>query len=1077
MEHFNLHGIRLEDVVVHEDDLPPTPAANSRIVPRVERGYLAIPQKPWMWSMRLSFSQGSPRFLKSGTGGKQCTAISAVAAAYAGVRSPELWSVQDGDRILSAGDFYYQRCIRGRDAAIHGQTNADHAVIYDYLNPDEIEGEVRNAFGKKVNVSLVDGGVVIYAAFNKWMVDVDNYARRNIASAVEEFISLQHNYALITGGYYTMGLIKKDGHLYFFDSHGRTPQGMASHAANQQALILKLQLCQLSYDHICKIVNNNCVQGRDAAVLTITPLEITIVEDDNEMPLTPLNRNPEELINDIAPFGEDANDDCLIHDLDFVEPRLEKYIQDINAGSPLPVSHTENIIGAGDSTVPGNINLHRTGVPPINTRYETHLEEKCFIQCFPHGKYGLDEKRDEEHTGKLTPHGYFHTRVMSADSRFHRNDYLFYALSRSEQSIISSKIAVCGNMVYQDSANENVPAAENIHLYMSAIRGSKSYWKKYTGDIMALVTRLGNPTFFLTVSTDDIGSADILTAMWKASRNDPVPEDIQALPYEERRELLNSNPVAAARHFNLRTQELIKLLTSDPTIFGRPVNDYTFRVEFQDRGSPHLHSLIWVENAPDFSTPEGIAFIDQNVSCSLSRGSKMVEIIRRYQTHKNTPTCFKKGESCRFGFPRAAVSTTCLAPDEDSRSRGRGVILRRTEAEVWINNYHPKLLSLLRCNMDIQPVIGVAAVALYIAKYIGKNESETLREDIRRTLQALRESRQPIRIQMDKVARLLLNRRTVSSQECAARICNLPMRFSSRGFVFIPTFRPMDRIRMLRKDNFLNGNDVNFARNIIDKYCQRPENLDEICLFEFASKYRPNRSPQYADDDLDEGIEDEAMAQRRGHRPFYLMDRSMGLWIERDTYAIIKCPSFHSETDSANFIYSHLMLYIPFRNELELTIPGESLQNAYERRKNDMRTNANFPFIRLEMEKALESAVEKVAEFDEIEPVDSGDYFPDVFNASNVVQTSRDVYEIPLMDAQSFATELAKTNQDQKEIYQLVERYLDDSTGQQLKLFISGAGGTGKSFLISLLTNLIRTKDGGPGRDSVVLAAPTGVAT
>lgn len=46
----------------------------------------------------------------------------------------------------------------------------------------------------------MDGGVVIYAAFNKWMVDVDNYARRNIASAVEEFISLQHNYALITGG-------------------------------------------------------------------------------------------------------------------------------------------------------------------------------------------------------------------------------------------------------------------------------------------------------------------------------------------------------------------------------------------------------------------------------------------------------------------------------------------------------------------------------------------------------------------------------------------------------------------------------------------------------------------------------------------------------------------------------------------------------------------------------------------------------------------------------------------------------------------------------------------------------------
>lgn len=53
--------------------------------------------------------------------------------------------------------------------------------------------------------------------------------------------------------------------------------------------------------------------------------------------------------------------------------------------------------------------------------------------------------------------------------------------------------------------------------------------------------------------------------------------------------------------------------------------------------------------------------------------------------------------------------------------------------------------------MDIQIVTGVAAVALYIAKYIGKNEPETLRDDIRHTLQTLRESRQPIRVQMEKV--------------------------------------------------------------------------------------------------------------------------------------------------------------------------------------------------------------------------------------------------------------------------------------------------------------------------------------
>lgn len=591
-----------------------------------------------------------------------------------------------------------------------------------------------------------------------------------------------------------MALIKNGDH--YFDSHARSPQGMVSRAAVQQALILKLQRQQESYSHLCKIINNNCAQGVDAAILTITPLTITVIAEEAEVPLTP--SPPVDAHDSGAPFGQEAQEDCLIHHIDFVEPRLEMF-------------RNISVALSAEGSIPANINLHRTGVPPVSARLEDRLEEKCFIQCFPHGRYGLDESRDEAHTRKLTPHEYFNARVMSADRRFHRNDYLFYALSRSEQSIINSKIAVCGNMKFQDDTNENAPAAENIHLYMSAIRGSKSYWKKYTGDIMALVTRLGPPTFFLTVSTDDIGSIDILTAMWKSSRDDPVPPNIQSLPYDKRRELLNSNPVAAARHFNLRTQELIKLLTSDPTIFGGRVIDYTFRVEFQDRGSPHLHSLIWVENAPDFATPEGIAFIDANVSCKLD-GGELTDIVRRYQTHKHTATCFKKEKSCRFGFPREPVAKTSLAAEEDSRSRGRGVILRRSVTEGWINNYHPKLLRLLRCNMDIQPVIGVAAVALYIAKYIGKNESENMRDDIRRTLHSLRQNHLPIRAQMEKVSRLLMNHRTVSSQECAARVCNLPMRFSSRGFVFIPTFRPGDRIRMLKKDAFLDGNEVTFAR-------------------------------------------------------------------------------------------------------------------------------------------------------------------------------------------------------------------------------------------------------------------------
>lgn len=520
-----------------------------------------------------------------------------------------------------------------------------------------------------------------------------------------------------------MALIRTEEYIFYFDSHARTKQGQISTAARQKAVVLKLDRTHpASVNHIGSIVNKNCVGGPNSAVVTITPLDVTIL-DEHQVISTPPPPPPEQPQNierppEAAAFGEEALEDCLIHPVDFIEPRLESFA------------------------------LHRTAAPPIRVHDENHLEEKCFVQCFPHGQFGFDEERDDRL--HLTAHGYFQTRVMSADARFHSNEYLFYALSRSEESIIRSKINVWGNMRYQDEQNDNAPAAENLHLYMSAIRGSKSYWKKYTGDIMAMITRLGPPTFFLTVSYDDMGSTDVLNAMWKASHaaDDPPPEKIQDLPFEIRRDLLNFNPVAAARHFNLRTQELIKLITTDTTIFGGPVADYTFRVEFQDRGSPHLHSLIWVEGAPGFSTPEGIAFIDRNVSCGLQR-SGMEDIVRRYQSHRDTPTCFKKSASCRFGFPRPLAAETTLVSED--ACKGRGAVIHRDKGEERINNYHPVLLKLLRCNMDIQPVIGVAAVAFYIAKYIGKNEPETLRNDIRHTLQTLRDSRQPVRVQMEKV--------------------------------------------------------------------------------------------------------------------------------------------------------------------------------------------------------------------------------------------------------------------------------------------------------------------------------------
>ena len=49
---------------------------------------------------------------------------------------------------------------------------------------------------------------------------------------------------------------------------------------------------------------------------------------------------------------------------------------------------------------------------------------------------------------------------------------------------------------------------------------------------------------------------------------------------------------------------------------------FSYRVEFQQRGSPHIHGLFWIKNAPEYGkdTDEDIAkFVDTYVSCKLTQ--------------------------------------------------------------------------------------------------------------------------------------------------------------------------------------------------------------------------------------------------------------------------------------------------------------------------------------------------------------------------------------------------------------------------------------------------------------------------
>ena len=60
-------------------------------------------------------------------------------------------------------------------------------------------------------------------------------------------------------------------------------------------------------------------------------------------------------------------------------------------------------------------------------------------------------------------------------------------------------------------------------------------------------------------------------------------DDVQALSYEDKSGWLRCNPVTAARDFQYRLNV-----------------EYGIRIEFQSRGSPHAHCVLWIKDAPKY---------------------------------------------------------------------------------------------------------------------------------------------------------------------------------------------------------------------------------------------------------------------------------------------------------------------------------------------------------------------------------------------------------------------------------------------------------------------------------------------
>ena len=160
---------------------------------------------------------------------------------------------------------------------------------------------------------------------------------------------------------------------------------------------------------------------------------------------------------------------------------------------------------------------------------------------------------------------------------------------------------------------------EGFYIFKS-IRNSPAYLEKRKKDVFAMIRQLGLPTWFGSFSAADTKWPDLLKMIGKLiDKKEYTTDEIEQMDWSERTRLLQSDPVTCARYFNNRVLLFIKdVLKSDHHPIGE-ITDYFYRVEFQQRGSPHIHILIWIKDAQIFGEcdmSDIVSFIDKYVSCS-----------------------------------------------------------------------------------------------------------------------------------------------------------------------------------------------------------------------------------------------------------------------------------------------------------------------------------------------------------------------------------------------------------------------------------------------------------------------------
>lgn len=257
----------------------------------------------------------------------------------------------------------------------------------------------------------------------------------------------------------------------------------------------------------------------------------------------------------------------------------------------------------------------------------------------------------------------------------------------------------------------NVADVGRLTILPSSYVGSPRHMHEYTQDAMTYVRKFGRPDLFITCTCN------------------PQWDDIKSNLFD------NQSPTdrhdITARVFRQKVKALMDLIIK-LKVFGE-VRCYMYSIEWQKRGLPHAHILIWLVRK---ITPDLIdKFISAEIPSEID-DPHLFEIIKKNMIHgpcgalNMNSQCMIDGK-CSKRYPRPLIAETITGNDgyplyrrRSPDDHGHTATIRMRNEDIivdnrWVVPYCPLLSKIFEAHINVESCNSVKSIK-YICKYVNK---------------------------------------------------------------------------------------------------------------------------------------------------------------------------------------------------------------------------------------------------------------------------------------------------------------------------------------------------------------------